>query len=163
MKRSNNTNTNTNSMHGKSLNSKPDIFNKIMLTKILPNLIKINCDQYDDIKLFISNGEFYNIINLIKKFISLPQAKIALESVLLIKKSFDQNDEINYYKNIRYLEILKNNEKQKSKNINVDIVVDTIISSKYVIYISKYGFPDNGIFDEELLEIIEKAFIEHIC
>jgi hypothetical protein len=160
MKRSNN--NNNISMHGKILNSKPDIFNQIILKKILPNLINLKYDKYDDINLFINNGEFYNIINLIKKFISLPQAKLALESVLLIKKSFNQNDEINYYKNIRYLEILKNIEKQKSKNINVDIVVDTIISSKYVIYISKYGFPDNGIFDEELLEIIEKTFIEHM-
>ena len=146
------------SMHGRALNSKTDIFNKIILKKILPNLINLKNNKYDDIKLFINNGEFYNVINIIKKFISLPQAKLALESVLLIKKSFHQNDEINYYKNIRYLEVLNNNHKKPI--INVDIVVDTIISSKYIIYISKYGFPADGIFDVELLEIIEKTFVE---
>ena len=160
MRRGNN-NTNKN-MYGRTLNSRADVFNKIILKNLLPNLINLKNDKYDDIKLFINNGEFYNIINIIKKFIVLPQAKLALESVLLIKKGFDQNDEINYYKNIRYLEVLNNIEKQKNKNINVDIVVDTIISTKYVIYISKYGFPDDGIFDESLLDIIEKTFIDTV-
>ena len=152
MKRSNN---GLFSMHG-NLKTKNDTFNKIIIKNILPNMKNLTNENYSNIKTFIENGQFYNIINIIKKFKILPSSILALEAMTFIKKGFDQNDEINYFKNIKYLEILANSE--KNENINVNLVVDTMISTKYMIYMSMYGFPEDGIFKEDLLNLIDKTF-----
>jgi hypothetical protein len=152
MKRSNNF---TRTMYG-NLQSRNDTFNKIIIKNILPNMKNLTNENYSNIKTFIENGQFYNIINIIKKFKTLPSSKLALEAMTFIKKGFDQNDEINYFKNIKYLEILANTE--KNENINVNLVVDAMISTKYMIYMSMYGFPEDGIFKEDLLELISKTF-----
>ena len=152
MKRSNNV---ISTMYG-NLQSRNDTFNKIIIKNILPNMQNLINEKYSDIKTFIENGQFYKIINIIKKFKTLPSAKLAFQSMTFIKKGFDLNDEINYFKNIKYLEILANSE--KNNNINVNMVVDTMISTKYMIYMSMYGFPEDGIFKEDLLDLISKTF-----
>ena len=65
----------------------------------------------------------------------------------------DIKDELEYYKNIRYLEVLTQ-DRSRDIVVNTALVAEAMFSTKYVVYLSLYGFPDDGNFDEYLLNKI---------
>ena len=133
--------------------SRSNYFDKVIISDIIPNIIKLKNEEFNDIKTFIESDKFTRILNIIKKFSYLPSAKLSFESIVNLKKGFDIKDELEYYKNIRYLEVLTQ-DRSRDIVVNTALVAEAMFSTKYVVYLSLYGFPDDGNFDEDLLNKI---------
>lgn len=85
-------------------------------------------------------------------------SNITISAIDIIKK--DLEIIISYEKQIFELRNKFENKNNDTivTNINYNTDVNVVFDIKYIIYLKKYGAPENGIFDEDLLKNIEKEY-----
>ena len=87
-----------------------------------------------------------------KDLVNLPSTKVAYGLLIAVNDlllEYDKNSILT--QNNNELLLKKSSEKSSLGIIENVVTLETNISMKYLMYMEKYGIPDNGIFDEEKL------------
>lgn len=127
-----------------------DPYYKVIMTDLLPNLIKpFNSELFDVVQKNINRGDLDRNIKLGQKYPKLPSAILGLQSIYSIKSGMVKKEEAEHFKMLYNTEVLK--RENVGNVVSTNILVECEFSEKYLLYITLYGFPSDGIFDENLL------------
>lgn len=128
------------------------LIEKVFTSDFIDPLFNRNIDS---LIINIDNKKIFKDETIItnKEFRKLPSAKLAEGAIQGIYKLIET---YNKYKSLEenYESMLLENSKKDYTKINTALNVNIDISVKYLIYLEKYGLPEDGIFDEEKLEDI---------
>jgi len=139
--------------------------------KVIPDFVSpYNHKNYHKINKNIDNGLFEKYLYIVdnKKYKNTALATIVKETLKLIKKNITYDIEIDslnktiFQINEKLVYLEKHcNDKNVNLNIKTELSVAVSIDKVYVIYIQKYGLPDDGIFDDAKLRHIRDELEEN--